>query len=651
MTPALLMPAALSLTDGTAAAAPVPEPRQRSFTTAARAYGVPEQVVLGVSYLESRWDANAGRPSTAAGYGPMHLTDARSALAGQAPAGQARSGDPAAGPPEDPRGDDARPLPATRTTARPASTATNPAGSQTLERAAGLTGLSAGRLRTDPAANIRGGAALLAAYQRELGAPSSTDPADWYGAVARYSGATVAAAARFFADEVFTTIRTGARRVTDDGQQVELTAVPGVRPRTAALSRLGLRADGAGATDCPAGLPCEWIPAPYQQLSADPADYGNHDLGQRPKSQKIDYIVVHDTESSYTSTINGVQDPTYVSWQYTIRSADGHVAQHVRPKNVAWQAGNWYVNAKSIGIEHEGYLAQGGSWYTEVMYRSSARLVRYLAARFDVPLDREHILGHDNVPGPTPGTVEGMHTDPGPYWDWAHYFRLLGSPLRATAGARSDMVMILPDYAQNVVPYTGCDEATPSAPCPAHGGGSVMLRTEPRADAPLVKDVGKHPTTGGEATTSVYDHSARASTGQRYAVADRQGDWTAIWYLGQKAWFHNPPQRPTAVGARGLVVTPKPGVASVPVYGRAYPEKEAYPAGIPVQALAPLQYTFAAGQRYTVGATQTGEYYYATTFDEADHAVVRGSLKYYEIQFGHRVFFVKADDVQVIKAS
>jgi hypothetical protein len=201
-----------------------------------------------------------------------------------------------------------------------------------------------------------------------------------------------------------------------------------------------------------------------------------------------------------------------------------------------------------------------------------------------------------------------------------------------------------------VVPYTGCDAADPAAPCPPHGGGSIMLRTAPRADAPLVKDVGKHPP-NGESTPAVNDHGARAATGQRYAVAGRQRNWTAIWYLGQQAWFANPASRPTAVGVRGLTVTPKPGRASVPVYGRAYPEAAAYPADVPVQDLVPLQYTFAAGQSYSVGGSDVGEYYYATTFDTASHAVIRGTLRYYEIQFGHRVFYVKADDVRVVPAS
>ncbi len=204
--------------------------------------------------------------------------------------------------------------------------------------------------------------------------------------------------------------------------------------------------------------------------------------------------------------------------------------------------------------------------------------------------------------------------------------------------------MIKPDYAKNLVPYIGCDDQNPAALCPEHGGGSIMLRTEPNADAPLVKDIGKHPP-NGDATMSVYDHSARAATGQHFAVAGRQGDWTAIWYLGQKAWFFDPKSQPASVGAGGFVVTPKPGAASVPVYGRAYPEPEAYPANVPVQALAPMQYTFAAGQSYAVLGEEHGEYDYSSTFDVATHAIVRGKLRYYEIQFGHRVYYVKADDV------
>ena len=45
-----------------------------AYSAAAAKYGVPESVLLAVSYAESRWDDHAGAPSTTGGYGPMHLT-------------------------------------------------------------------------------------------------------------------------------------------------------------------------------------------------------------------------------------------------------------------------------------------------------------------------------------------------------------------------------------------------------------------------------------------------------------------------------------------------------------------------------------------------------------------------------------------------
>jgi hypothetical protein len=51
-----------------------------------------------------------------------------------------------------------------------------------------------------------------------------------------------------------------------------------------------------------------------------------------------------------------------------------------------------------------------------------------------------------------------------------------------------------------------------------------------------------------------------------------------------------------------------------------------------------------------VGGSDVGEYYYATTFDTAGHAVIRGRLRYEQIQFGHRVFYVNSDDVELFPA-
>jgi N-acetyl-anhydromuramyl-L-alanine amidase AmpD len=621
--------AAVSLVLGvtTASAEPADQSRQQAFATAAAEFGVPESVLLSVSYLESRWDANAGTPSTSAGYGPMHLTDVRTANAGGS---HHDEGD------EDPRGDDARPP----VDPKPGPPIQPIPQLQTIDQAAALIGTPAATLRSDTKQNIRGGAALLAKYQNEIGVKSD-NPADWYAAIARYGGAGDTNTAATFADEVFATMATGADRVTDDGQRVTLPATQ-VRPNTAQLDGLGLRRSTSDGTECPRNLACEWIPAPYQELPNN--DYGNHDLGNRPESQEIKYIVIHDTEGQWDGVLKLVQDPTYVSWQYSLRSRDGHVAQHVKAKDVAWHAGNWYVNAKAIGLEHEGF-AKLGTWYTEAMYRSSAKLVRYLAAKYRIPLDRAHIIGHDNVPGTIPATVRGMHWDPGPYWDWSHYFDLLGAPFRPTGNAHTGMVTIKPDYATNQPAFYGCIKA--GEPCTPRGSTSVILRSEPRADAPLLKDIGLRPD-GSPSTMEISDYGSRAETGQQYAVAETRGDWIAIWYLGQKGWFHNPRNAPTALGATGLVVTPKKGKATIPVYGRAYPEAAAYPSNIPAQSIVPLQYTLSAGERYTLGQMARSEYYWANTFDATNHTVVRGKTKYYQIQFGHRVMFVNAEDVDVL---
>ncbi|MFE6892526.1 N-acetylmuramoyl-L-alanine amidase [Streptomyces sp. NPDC057694] len=611
---------------------------QHAFASASSEYKVPQSVLLGVSYLQSRWDAHSGAPSVSGGYGPMHLTDARTAIANTVAYDHAEG---------DARGDDSRNAlkagPASRSVPTEAQL---PARLKTLVRAADLTGIPAGDLRSDPAANVRGGAALLAAAQRQLGKPLSADPADWYGAIATFAGSDDTATAATYANDVFAVIHDGEQRTTDGGQQVTLAADRSARPQAAQLRSMGLKKTDTSGTECPKTVSCEWIPAPYEEFGD--GDYGNHDLADRPNDQSIDYIVIHDTEATWEETLKLVQDPTYLAWHYSLRSTDGHIVQSIKAKDVGWHAGNWYVNAKSIGLEHEGFLAQPDSWYTEEMYRSSARLVSYLSKKYDIPLDRQHILGHDTVPGPTTSTIPSMHTDPGPYWDWAHYFQLMGKPFHPTAGERGGVVTIDPQFATNKPEFTGCEKAGEA--CAAHGSSAVRLYTAPSEDAPLVKDIGLRPG-GQDSTIDVNDMASRVSTGQQYAVAERKGDWTAIWYLGQKAWFKNAKKQPTAVNAKGLVVEPKSGAASVPVYGRAYPEKEAYPAGMTPQAVSPLSYTLLAGQRYVIGGKTTGEYFYSPTFDTSTHQVVKGKDVYYEIQFGHRVAYVRAADVRVVPST
>ncbi len=619
-----------------------PASRERGFAQAAREFGVPQSVLEAVSYAQTRWEGHSGQHSTDGGYGPMNLVDGTLFAADRA------AGRDGSGP------------------ASVAGSATPASAVDTLGRAAALLGVGRDVLRREASANIRGGAALLAQRQRSLSLPAgaTSDPGQWYATVAAASGSGEEAVAAAFADDVYAVLAAGVTRATSDGKAVRLAPTAAV-PQRAQLARLGLhRSKPNPNVECPRSLDCEWVPAPYADLGG--GHYGNHDLAARDTAAgpEVDYIVIHDTEASWDTTLQLVQDPTYVSWHYSLRSADGHVAQHVATKDVAWHAGNWYVNGHSVGLEHEGFAAAGATWYTESLYRSSAKLVRYLTARYDIPRDRAHILGHDQVPGTTPASVRGMHWDPGPYWDWEHYFDLLGAPLSGGGGGGDerarrgdddrrggDIVRILPGFRGNVQQVTGCTAA--GVACAPQGTNFLYLHTGPSESAPLVRDVGLHPD-GSPATTDVADIGARVTAGVEYAVAQRrQGDWTAVWYLGQEAWFLNPRRHPSAIRVSGSLVVPKAGLASVPLYGRAYPEASAYGNGIPVQPVVPLQYAIPAGQRAVLSdASVVTDYYRAATFatlPPADHVDVVGTDRYYQVSYGHRIGFVRAADVDVIR--
>jgi hypothetical protein len=377
----------------------------------------------------------------------------------------------------------------------------------------------------------------------------------------------------------------------------------------------------------------------------------------RRVSMKIKYIVVHDTQRSYGSAISIFQNPaSHVSVNYVIRSSDGAVAEMVRPRDVSWGAGNWYVNMHAINIENEGFAAQGKIWYTQAEYTSLAALVRYLAARYRIPLDRQHILGHEDVPAPGNTAAASAHWDPGPFWNWNHLMALVhrvsDSAERASAGSATrgthHLVTIAPVFATNQPTVTDC----PGSRCltlPRQPANFVYLRTGPGGGYPLIGDPYLHPSGG---TTRDDDWGDKAATGETFVLAGQQGRWTAIWFSGTKAWFDTPPgSQQKALYTGGQVITPRAGLAKIPVYGAAYPEPSAYPPAVPVTALQQLsRYTIRAGQAYPAVSAAPADYYYARTIHSSlphDHTVIIGKQAFYQISFNHRRFFVRASDVSL----
>ncbi|UNO44360.1 N-acetylmuramoyl-L-alanine amidase [Streptomyces sp. MST-110588] len=182
----------------------------------------------------------------------------------------------------------------------------------------------------------------------------------------------------------------------------------GAAATATALTPLG--ATGAHASAHAAYPPVHWTPA-------SPANYTAAD---RPAGYPVQLVVLHVTQETYADTVRIFQNPAKkVSAHYVLRSRDGYIGQCVREQDIAWHAGNWDRNTRSVGIEHEGWV-DDPAWFTEALYRQSARLTAAVCDRYGIPKDRRHIIGHAEVPGTD-------HTDPGDYWDWAYYMKLVAA--------------------------------------------------------------------------------------------------------------------------------------------------------------------------------------------------------------------------------
>ncbi|MFH8702823.1 N-acetylmuramoyl-L-alanine amidase [Streptomyces rubrogriseus] len=592
--------------------------RQQALLTAADEYHVPPAVLLALSHQESGWDGHGGLPSTDGGYGPMNLTDVTPAMLAGGGAGAAGRADLE-------------------------TLAADPA-LHTLDQAAELTGLSTRDLREDDAANIRGGAALLASYERELVGGTPADPAEWYGAVARYSQAKQEKAAASFADRVFRTMRSGASATTQDGQRLRLAASPSVIPERQQIDALHLRtAPTAVATECPTTVDCTFVAgSPVGRQVAD-----------RPTNGiRVDTIVIHDLESTYDAGVAGLANPTNPASTHYVMSSAGAVTQMVPTKDIAFHAGNYSTNLHSIGIEHEGYAAHGAAWYTESQYQATADLVKYLAARFGVPLDRQHVIGHDNVAGPNSSLVAGMHWDPGYAWDWNHFMSLLGAPVSGLPEVPQpgEVVAITPSFTDNVQTFQVCPSDDPTGQTPTcterqQQSNSVYLRTAPGETAPLFGDPAIHGAAAG--TNRVNDWGSTAQAGQQFVVAEVQDDWTAVWFSGAKVWFHNPGGTNTRIRYGVKIIKPA-GSAPVALYGSSYPDRAEYPAGLGASTQAPLSmYSIPVGQAYvaTQDAAATDDYF------PSSGAVVIGGKKMYTVQYNHRVALVYANGVTATTAT
>jgi hypothetical protein len=163
-----------------------------------------------------------------------------------------------------------------------------------------------------------------------------------------------------------------------------------------------------------------------------PAAEGNFAPANRPVDGPLDMVIIHDIEGSTQAAVSIFQRPgAKVSAHYIVGN-DGKVLQMLRERDVGWHAGNGAINRRSIGIEMEGHAYRPG-FYSPTLYETTARLVRDITTRRNIPRDRTHIISHAEVPSPRDPTKFGGasgHTDPGPYWNWNMFMTLVRNHAR-----------------------------------------------------------------------------------------------------------------------------------------------------------------------------------------------------------------------------
>jgi hypothetical protein len=473
---------------------------EQAFASAASDYEVPEPLLKSLCYMEGHLSNHGGRASMDNGYGCMHLM-----MNGHMHA---------------------------------------------LSQAATLLHVDAAKLKTSLPLNIRGGAAVLHAYQRQLvpGVASRMTLRDWYPVIAAYSGATDRHVAQMYADALFALLRSGFYARAETGELVTLQpqnismpvqtqgglirsgdggakALKAARPARQQRQKLASTlldgcVSGDQHTDYPDAVDCILPPSTYDCNVVKGDAPCTYESAQRPDVDlPIQFVVIHDIEGTAKNALASFRKPKSRASIHYIVDSDGTVYQIVHESDIAYHAGNYWYNQRAIGIEHAGYASAGYSWYNATLYLSSARLTAYLLNKYHIPLDHDHILGHGTIPSPTLA-LSPNHVDPGPYWMWDYYFDLIhrqGVPLSAVSDNSSVVMLSLPT---DIASQGSSDKA-------AQNYHYFALYDGPSTDSGLIP----------QASGSSLDETGNIEPGVSYVVTDMVPDPAGSGKMLYQIWY------------------------------------------------------------------------------------------------------------------
>ena len=318
----------------------------------------------------------------------------------------------------------------------------------------------------------------------------------------------------------------------------------------------------------------------------------------------------------------------------------------VPTKDVAWHAGNWYVNTHSVGIENEGFATAGRA----VVHAEALPLARPADALPGAALRASRSIARTSSAttrcrGRRAPYQAGMHWDPGPFFDWARLMALAGAPIRPHGTGNRPDRHDRADVADERADGDGLrrrhrqvPEATGELRLPPHGAELAQpARLRP------VSHRGRR-----RAGRSRYD--ARLGLGRqgldRRAVRRRRPAWRLARGLvrrpegmaarsAREARHHHPGQRHAHHAETGRRARSRSTAPPIP------------PATRPPRSTSTRS---RPGRRTWPRISSRADHYSATTFDDpSSYSVQTSPEKFYEIFFNHRIAYVRADEVDVVR--
>ncbi len=293
----------------------------------------------------------------------------------------------------------------------------------TLALGASLMVTTEDALRADTDLGTEAGVRVLA----DLGPRGDSALADWRDAIATLSG--LGDTDRYVA-RVYKILRYGGSFAARDGETVVIPAHPEIAPGLAVV---------------PPPSHVQAVEFPGSQWFATDCS-GKCDTYRPDGAASVDTILIHDTEGGWDASVATLQYDAGKSVHYIIDADGSRWGQFTPESYTTWHAGNYCYNKHSVGIEHVG-VASDPNGYSDALYAKSAEMVKSIATRWPIVIDRDHIVGHYQVPNGnnisqcSPACSLGLdacesskdyggaanHTDPGYYWQWCQYMERLGA--------------------------------------------------------------------------------------------------------------------------------------------------------------------------------------------------------------------------------